>query len=108
MSQAEGLDFKKRKKERKKRRIIPIILIIKIFKIQEFASGQTWTNSVVALIFLVPFFIDPAWSTLKADFVTAGTNCTTVHGEYLKGKMLPLNYQEVTHIQIWHNFEFRK
>ena len=43
------------------------------------------TMSVVALIFLVPFFIDPAWSTLKADFVIGGTNCTTVHGEYLKG-----------------------
>ena len=34
--------------------------------------------SIFALIFLVPFFIDPAWSTLQADFDEVGTKCTTI------------------------------
>ena len=42
--------------------------------------------SVVALIFLVPFFIDPAWSTLKADFIKEGVTCTTILGQYLEGR----------------------
>ena len=41
--------------------------------------------ALVALIFLVPFFIDPAWSTLKADFDSQGVQCTTVTGQYLEG-----------------------
>ncbi len=47
--------------------------------------------SIFALIFLVPFFIDPAWSTLQADFDTRGTVCRTVRGEYLKGKLISLS-----------------
>ncbi len=42
--------------------------------------------SAFALIFLVPFFIDPAWSTLSADFDPEGTNCTTVLGVYREGR----------------------
>ena len=34
--------------------------------------------SIFALIFLVPFFIDPAWSTLQADFDPNATTCRTV------------------------------
>ena len=41
--------------------------------------------SLFALVFLVPFFIDPAWSTLQADFDPNGTVCTTLSGKYLKG-----------------------
>ena len=41
--------------------------------------------SLFALVFLVPFFIDPAWSTLQADFDSNGTKCTTISGKYLKG-----------------------
>ena len=42
--------------------------------------------SIFALIFLVPFFIDPAWSTLQADFDPEGTRCTTIAAIYLKGR----------------------
>ena len=42
--------------------------------------------SLFSLIFLVPFFIDPAWSTLQADFDTRDTNCTTVSGKYVEGE----------------------
>ena len=41
--------------------------------------------SLFALVFLVPFFIDPAWSTLQADFDPNGTLCTTLSGKYLEG-----------------------
>ena len=41
--------------------------------------------SIFALIFLVPFFIDPAWSTLRADFDPKGTFCRTVRAEFMKG-----------------------
>ena len=42
--------------------------------------------SLTAMMFLVPFFIDPAWSTLQADFNENGTNCYTVVGVEMKGK----------------------
>ena len=42
--------------------------------------------SVFALIFLVPFFIDPAWSTLSADFDPKGTRCKTISGQYREGE----------------------
>lgn len=42
--------------------------------------------SLFALVFLVPFFIDPAWSTLKADFDPQGTQCNTISGQYLEGR----------------------
>ena len=42
--------------------------------------------SLTAMIFLVPFFIDPAWSTLQADFDENGTKCFTVVGSERKGK----------------------
>ena len=42
--------------------------------------------SIFALIFLVPFFIDPAWSTLQADFDERGTRCVTKSGIYLEGE----------------------
>ena len=42
--------------------------------------------SAFALIFLVPFFIDPAWSTLQADFDVDGATCKTVSGVYLEGQ----------------------
>ena len=42
--------------------------------------------SLTAMIFLVPFFIDPAWSTLQADFNENGTNCYTVVGFERKGQ----------------------
>lgn len=41
--------------------------------------------SFFSLIFLVPFFIDPAWSTLQADFDPEVRDCTTVSGRYTKG-----------------------
>ena len=41
--------------------------------------------SLFALVFLVPFFIDPAWSTLQADFDPLGTQCQTISGQYLEG-----------------------
>ena len=34
--------------------------------------------SVSAMIFLIPFFIDPSWSTIQADFDEVGTECKTV------------------------------
>ena len=34
----------------------------------------------------VPFFIDPAWSTLQADFDERGALCTTISGVYIEGK----------------------
>ena len=37
------------------------------------------------MMFLVPFFIDPAWSTLQADFDVNGTNCNTTTGFERKG-----------------------
>ena len=37
------------------------------------------------MMFLVPFFIDPAWSTLQADFDVNGTNCYTTTGFERKG-----------------------
>ena len=42
--------------------------------------------SISAMIFLIPFFIDPAWSTLQADFDEAGTECKTVVALERKGK----------------------
>ena len=42
--------------------------------------------SLFALVFLVPFFIDPAWSTLQADFDPLGTQCKTISGDYLEGE----------------------
>lgn len=42
--------------------------------------------SLFALVFLVPFFIDPAWSTLQADFDPLGTQCQTISGQYLEGR----------------------
>eukprot|EP00094_Tigriopus_californicus_P000090 TCALIF_00087-PA protein Name:"Similar to tipE Protein tipE (Drosophila melanogaster)" AED:0.07 eAED:0.07 QI:331/0.8/0.66/1/0.4/0.5/6/5/332 len=42
--------------------------------------------SILSLIFLVPFFIDPAWSTLQADFEPQGILCTTISAEYKEGK----------------------
>lgn len=42
--------------------------------------------SLFALVFLVPFFIDPAWSTLQADFDPVGTQCRTLSGQYLEGR----------------------
>ena len=42
--------------------------------------------SLFALVFLVPFFIDPAWSTLQADFDPMGTQCRTISGDYLEGR----------------------
>ena len=42
--------------------------------------------SVTAMMFLVPFFIDPAWSTLKADFNENGTTCYTKTGFERKGR----------------------
>lgn len=44
--------------------------------------------SLFALVFLVPFFIDPAWSTLQADFDPMGTQCRTISGDYLEGRSL--------------------
>ena len=41
--------------------------------------------SIFSLLFLVPFFIDPAWSTLQADFDPKGTNCSTISGQYVEG-----------------------
>ena len=41
--------------------------------------------SITAMMFLVPFFIDPAWSTLQADFDVNGTNCYTTTGFERKG-----------------------
>lgn len=41
--------------------------------------------SITAMMFLVPFFIDPAWSTLKADFNEHGTTCYTKTGFERKG-----------------------
>ena len=41
--------------------------------------------SFFSLVFLVPFFIDPAWSTLQADFDPEGRECKTVSGKYLEG-----------------------
>ena len=41
--------------------------------------------SITAMMFLVPFFIDPAWSTLQADFDVNGTNCNTTTGFERKG-----------------------
>ena len=38
----------------------------------------------------VPFFIDPAWSTLQADFDEAGAVCTTTSGVYIEGTLLVL------------------
>merc|ERR1712038_1102931 len=38
------------------------------------------------MMFLVPFFIDPAWSTLKADFNENGTTCCTKTGFERKGR----------------------
>lgn len=43
--------------------------------------------SILSLIFLVPFFIDPAWSTLQADFEPQGILCTTISAEYKEGRM---------------------
>ena len=42
--------------------------------------------SMFSLLFLVPFFIDPAWSTLQADFDPKGTNCSTISGKYVEGE----------------------
>eukprot|EP00095_Tigriopus_kingsejongensis_P009662 snap_masked-scaffold1197_size55989-processed-gene-0.4 protein:Tk09662 transcript:snap_masked-scaffold1197_size55989-processed-gene-0.4-mRNA-1 annotation:"sodium channel auxiliary subunit -like protein" len=42
--------------------------------------------SIFALIFLVPFFIDPAWSTLQADFEPRGLKCRTISGVYKEGR----------------------
>lgn len=44
--------------------------------------------SLFALVFLVPFFIDPAWSTLQADFDPNGTKCKTVSSVYKEGTNL--------------------
>lgn len=46
--------------------------------------------SFFSLVFLVPFFIDPAWSTLQADFDPQGRECQTVSGKYLEGTYLLL------------------
>ena len=43
---------------------------------------------IAAMIFLIPFFIDPAWSTLQADFDETGTECKTVVALERKGEKL--------------------
>ncbi|CAB4070464.1 unnamed protein product [Lepeophtheirus salmonis] len=42
--------------------------------------------SLFAMIFLVPFFIDPAWATLQADFDPIPRKCVTISGLYIEGK----------------------
>ena len=46
--------------------------------------------SLAALMFLVPFFIDPAWSTLQAEFNENGTECRTVTAFKRKGILFRL------------------
>ena len=41
--------------------------------------------SVAAMIFLVPFFIDPAWSTIRANFKENGSLCQTVKAHKMEG-----------------------
>ncbi|XP_040575793.1 protein tipE [Lepeophtheirus salmonis] len=42
--------------------------------------------SLFAMIFLVPFFIDPAWATIQADFDPIPRKCVTISGLYIEGK----------------------
>lgn len=42
-------------------------------------------GSFFSTVFLVPFFIDPAWSTLQADFDPVAKTCVTVSGEFIAG-----------------------
>ena len=41
--------------------------------------------SVAAMIFLVPFFIDPAWSTIRANFKENGSLCQTIKAHKMEG-----------------------
>jgi len=41
--------------------------------------------SFFTTVFLVPFFVDPAWSTLRADFDPVGKECSTISGEFIRG-----------------------
>jgi len=40
--------------------------------------------SALSFCFLIPFVIDPAWSTLSQNFIE--TNCTTISGTFLLGR----------------------
>ena len=48
--------------------------------------------SVAAMIFLVPFFIDPAWSTIRANFKENGTLCQTVKAHKMEGSNFETYY----------------
>jgi hypothetical protein len=43
-------------------------------------------SSFSALLFLVPFIVDPALATLTSDFVEKPIECKVVHSKYTLGK----------------------
>ena len=43
-------------------------------------------SSFSALLFLVPFIVDPALATLTSDFVEQPTECVVVHSKYILGR----------------------
>ena len=81
-----GLAKRRRKLAEKRRRFFRAVLDFLLFYTTSFFVLLA-VFSVFALIFLVPFFIDPAWATLRADFDPEGTTCTTVSGVYKEGEM---------------------
>ena len=81
---ASKMSQRRRKLAEKRRRFFRALLDFLLFYTTSFFVLLA-VFSVFALIFLVPSFIDPAWSTIRADFDPVGTTCTTVAGVYKEG-----------------------
>ena len=48
--------------------------------------ATVFVTSFSALLFLVPFVIDPSLAAMRADFVAAPVDCRGVQSKYILGK----------------------
>ena len=59
-----------------------------------FISAVVALSSFSALLFLVPFIVDPALATLTSDFVENPIECKVVHSKYTLGKCGVTNHNQ--------------
>ena len=57
---------------------------IKLYVTLAFAS--IFITAFTALMFLVPFVIDPSLAAIRADFVEAPVDCKVIRSQYVLGK----------------------
>lgn len=70
---------------KKQKRGVPRTLREKVWFYSTLSFAMIAVGSGSALLFLVPLYVDPAVSTLLADFVPEPVQCTTVRREQLAG-----------------------